>query len=56
MLPECVTLLNVVLWGGMAGHEGEQAGGRITGGVGDPLQGVAHDDHVWGGGGDCHPV
>ena len=39
---EGVALLDVVLAGGVAGHEAEQAAGGVAGGVADPLQGVAH--------------
>ena len=38
-----MTLLNVVLRVVVPRHEGEEAGGRVTGGVGDPLEGVTHD-------------
>ena len=43
-LPEGVALLDVVLRVVVPWHEGEKAGGRVAGGVGDPLEGVAHDD------------
>ena len=39
---EGVALLELVLAGRMPGHEAEQAAGRVAGGVGDPLEGVAH--------------
>ena len=52
--PECVTLLDVVLGGGVARHEREQAAGRVAGGVRDPFQGVAHDDQGAGHRGHCH--
>ena len=39
-----MTLLDVVLRVWVSRHEGEEAGCRVTGGVGDPFKGVAHDD------------
>ena len=58
-----MTLLDVVMRAGVPRHEGEEAGGGVAGGVGDPLEGVAHDDqgvrhrgHHQSGQGyrDCH--
>ena len=49
-----MTLLYVVLGGRVAGHEREQAAGRVAGGIRDPLQGVAHDHQRAGDGGHRH--
>ena len=51
-----MTLLNIVLRGGVARHEGEKTGGRVTGGVGDPPQGVTHHHGGAGDGGHGHLV
>ena len=40
----------------MARHEGEEAGGGVAGGVGDPLQRVAHHHHRPGHRGHHHLV
>ena len=47
---EGVALLELVLAGRVPGHEAEQAAGRVAGGVGDPLEGVAHQHHGAGAG------
>ena len=49
-----MALLYVVLGAGLARHEGEEAAGGVAGGVGDPLQGVAHDHRPGHGGGHRH--
>ena len=51
--PECVTLLKVERGGLVSRHEGEEAAGRVTCGVGYPLERVGHDDILlfrWGDG------
>ena len=41
-----MALLEVERGGGMTGHEGEEAAGRVTGGVGYHLERVSHDDSL----------
>ena len=41
-----MALLEVKRRGGVTGHEGEEAAGWVTGGVGDHLERVSHDDSL----------
>ena len=47
--PEGVAVLQPEGGGGVPRQEGEQAGGRVAGGVGNPLQAVLHHGGVGGG-------
>ena len=50
--PEGVALLDVVLTAGVPRHVAEQAAGRVTGGVGNPLERLTHHDLRGRQGGD----
>ena len=50
-----MTLLDVVMRAGVPRHEGEEAGGGVAGGVGDPLERVTHDDQGARHRGDSQP-
>ena len=41
-----MALLKVGRGGGVTRHEGEEAAGGVTGGVGDILERVSHDDSL----------
>ena len=50
-----MALLEVERRGGVTRHEGEEAAGGVTGGVGDHLERVSHDDSLVLRGGDGYP-